>query len=61
MIFLGHILLANRISANPEKFDKVGDWLVPKNAKELHLFLGLASYYHQFIPNFIQWPNVYIS
>ena len=22
------------------------------NAKELHLFLGLASYYHQFIPNF---------
>ena len=32
--------------------DKVRDWLVPKNAKELHSFLGLASYYHQFIPNF---------
>ena len=25
---------------------------MPKNAKELHSFLGLASYYHQFIPNF---------
>ena len=26
--------------------------LVPKNAKELHSFLGLTSYYCQFIPNF---------
>ena len=24
---------------------------MPKNAKELHSFLGLASYYCQFIPN----------
>ena len=52
MIFLGHILSAGRISANPEKVDKVRDWLVPKNAKELHSFLGLASYYHWLIPNF---------
>ena len=52
VIFLGHILSVDGISANPEKFDKVQDWAVPKNAKELHLFLGLASYYHQFILNF---------
>ena len=52
MIFLGHVLSADGISANPEKVDKVQDWLVPKNAKELHSFLGLASYYCQFIPNF---------
>ena len=52
MIFLGHILSADRISANSEKVDKVRDWPVPINAKELHSFLGLASYYHQFIPNF---------
>ena len=25
---------------------------MPMNAKELHSFLGLASYYHWFIPNF---------
>ena len=25
---------------------------MPSNAKELHSFLGLASYYCQFIPNF---------
>ena len=52
VIFLGHILSADGISANPEKVDKVRDWLVPNNVKELHSFLGLASYYHQFIPNF---------
>ena len=51
MIFLDHILSANRIPANTEKVHKVRDWLVSKNAKELHSFLGLASYYHRFIPN----------
>ena len=36
VIFLGHILSADGISANPEKVDKVRDLLVPGNAKELH-------------------------
>ena len=52
VIFLGHVLSADGISANPEKVEKVRDWLVPKNAKELHSFLSLASYYCWFIPNF---------
>ena len=52
MISLGHTLSADGISANQEKVGKVRDWPVPKNAKELHSFLGLASYYHWFIPNF---------
>ena len=52
VIFLGHVLSADEISANPEKVDKVRDWPVPSNAKELHSFLGLASYYHQFISDF---------
>ena len=52
VIFLGHVLSDDRISANPEKVNKVRDWPVPGNAKELHSFLGLASYYCQFIPNF---------
>ena len=52
LILLGHILLAVRISANPEKVEKVQNWLVPTNAKELQSFLGLASYYQLFIPTF---------
>ena len=36
VIYLGHVLLADGISASPEKVDKVQDWLVPNNAKELH-------------------------
>ena len=49
VIFLGHVLSSDGISTNPEK---VRDWPVPSNAKEFHSFLGLASYYRQFIPNF---------
>ena len=52
VIFLGHVLSADGISANPEKVEKVRDWPVPSNAKELHSFLGFASYDCQFLPNF---------
>ena len=52
MIFLGHVLSADGISANPENVDKVRDWPVSSNVKELYSFLGLASYYCQFIPSF---------
>ena len=49
IVFLGHILLAEGISANPEK---VKNWPVPTNPKELQSFWGLASYYCNFISKF---------
>ena len=52
VLFLGHVLSSEGISANPEKVDKVQDWLIPMNAKEVHSFWGLASYYQRFIPKF---------
>ena len=52
MLFLGHILLSGGISANPKKVDKVWHWPIPTNAKEVHSFLGLASYYQRFIPKY---------
>ena len=52
VLFLGHVLLAEGISANPEKVDKVKTWPVPKNIKEVQSFLGLASYYRHFTPHF---------
>ena len=52
VVFLGHVLLAEGISANPEKVEKVKTWPVPKNTKEVQSFLGLASYYRQLILHF---------
>ena len=48
--FLGHILSANGVLPNPEKVTKIKDWPIPKTPKEVHLFIGLASYYCRFIP-----------
>ena len=55
--FLGHILSANGVSPNPEKVAKIKDWPTPKTPKEVHSFVGLASYYHRFIPNFAKWAG----
>ena len=52
VVFLGHVLSAEGISANPEKVEKVKNWPVPTNPKELQSFWGLASYYCHFIPKF---------
>ena len=52
VLFLGHVLSSEGISTNPEKVDKVWDWPIPTNAKEVNSFLGLASYYQRFIPKF---------
>ena len=57
VIFLGHVLLKEGISPNPEKVKKVKTWPTPKSAKEVHSFLGLASYYHRFIPQFMKWAG----
>ena len=51
---MGHILSSRGLSANPEKVEKVQDWPIPTNAKEVHSFLQLASYYQRFIQKFAQ-------
>ena len=57
VVFLGHVLSKNGISPNLEKVSKVKDWPVPKSAKKVHSFLGLASYYRRFIPQFAKWAS----
>ena len=54
VFFLGHVLLAHDISANPKKVEKIKTCPVPKNIKEVQSFLGLASYYRQFINKFAE-------
>ena len=57
VLFLGHTLSKDGISPNPKKVQKVKDWPVPSNAKEVHSFLGLASYYCWFILQFVKWAS----
>ena len=57
VLFLGHLLSKDGILPNPEKVHKVEDWPIPKTAREVHSFLGLASYYRRFIPQFAKWAR----
>ena len=52
VLFLGHVLSAKGISANPEKVDKVKTWPVPKNIKEVQILSGISILLQAFYPTF---------
>ena len=43
---------ANGVDPSPEKSKTISTWPVPKTTKDLRSFLGLANFYHPFVPNF---------
>jgi hypothetical protein len=49
---LGHTISQNGISVDPSKVQEVMDWKPPKSVHQFRSFLGLAGYYHRFIPDF---------
>ena len=49
--FLGHVVNAEGLSLDPDRVSKVRDWPVPRTAKQLSSFLGLAGYMRKFVKN----------
>ena len=50
--YLGHLLSPDGIRPNPECISAVRDYVTPQSVKEVRQFLGLASYYRQFVHGF---------
>ena len=52
--FLGHVLSPDGLAADPEKVRQVAQWPVPRTAKELSSFLGLASFFRKYVRSFAE-------
>ncbi len=52
--FLGHVVNSQGVTADSSKVEAIHTYPVPKNLKEVQRFLGLAGWYHRFVPNFSQ-------
>jgi hypothetical protein len=50
--FLGHVISAEGIAVDSSKVQEVLYWKSPGSVTQIRSFLGLAGYYHRFIPNF---------
>ena len=50
MHYLRYVFSASGMSPDPNKVQVVLDWPAPTNSTEICQFLGLTSYYRQYIP-----------
>ena len=50
--YVGHIVSADGIAADPSKIEAVTNWSRPHNLKTLRSFLGFCGYYRRFIQSY---------
>ena len=50
--FLGHVISKDGVMVDPAKIATEKEWAQPRNASEIHSFLGLAGYYRKFVEGF---------
>lgn len=50
--YLGHIITKDGIVVDSEKIRTIMQWPVPKDVADIRSFMGLASYYRQFVEGF---------
>ncbi len=59
--FLGHYVSREGVEVDPMKSAAVQDWPTPHMVKDARAFLGLASYYCRYIPNFASLATTLIG
>ena len=52
LLYLGHVFSDTGMSPDLSKVQVIVTWPTPTNATEIRQFLGLASYYRRYIPEF---------
>ena len=50
--YLGHIILEEGISVDPEKIEAIVNWPTQRNVTDVRYFMGIAGYYRRFIEGF---------
>ena len=50
--YLGHVIFAGGVSADPQKLEAITLWPTPKNVTSLRGFLGLTGYNRRFVDNY---------
>lgn len=52
--YLGHLLCADGVKADPAKVKAITDWPTPQSVTDVRAFVGLANYYRKFIKGYAQ-------